>query len=297
MLNIICGILLIAICVYMLVSVFNLHSKIQKQNMEIEADKQLMELSRISDEHVNEEQLQQANKKAELAIKKGTGINNFDSEVRPMLDFVIHGTKRIIESDIAEEERHELSLSISREVKKLSNLVENVLLMARIDSKRIRYSIVSVCVGDLIKSLYEEYEAQDGSQYSSKEDGGCKFDVIEGRPNLHIHADVMYLKKAIREVINNALTFSRKGDIFIGWFYQLGTNEVEIFVEDNGIGISPESQSHVFDVFYKENNTTGLGVGLSVAKDLVEKMGGRIALESRPNVGTRISILFPAIQI
>ena len=64
-------------------------------------------------------------------------------------------------------------------------------------------------------------------------------------------------------------------------------------VEDNGIGISFESQPRVFDVFFKENNTSGLGVGLSVAKDLIEKMGGRIILVSRPDVGTRVSILFP----
>lgn len=286
-------VVLLLLCIYVLISIYRLYRSIVAQDTKIQLNKNLLKLGRISLEHVNEENLRQSDRKVELAIRKGRGIDNFEHEVRPMLEFVIDSTARIIDSDISESERHQLSLSITREVKKLSNLVENVLLMARIDSKRIRYSIEPLLVGNLVKDLYEEYDLQDGSQYSNKDVGGCKLGVIEGRPTLSIKADQMYLKKAIREVIKNAFTFSRKGDIFMGWFYRLGTNEVEIFVEDNGIGISFESQPRVFDVFFKENNTSGLGVGLSVAKDLIEKMGGRIILVSRPDVGTRVSILFP----
>lgn len=291
--DIIICLFVLGISAYMLYNVYALRRKIIYQKQLARANNRYLHLVSITNEHVNEEQLQLAKENAELAIRKGTGINNFDKDIRPMLDVVIKSTKRIIESGISDAERRELGLDISRKVKKLSDVVENVLLMARIDSKRIRFSMDKLRVADFVYSLYEEFSSQDGSQYSTKESGGCKLSVIEGRPTLCISVDMVYVAKALREVIKNAFTFSRHGDILLGWFYHLGTDEVEIFVEDNGIGISPESVPYVFDVFYKENNTTGLGIGLSLTKELVEKMGGRITLASRPGLGTRVSILFP----
>lgn len=292
-LDIISSIIVVAVCVCMCVRVFILRRKINEQKSISRAYKRYLHLAHISEEHVSDSQLQKAKANAELAIRKGNGINNFGKGIEPMLDFVINSTKRIIESGISDEERHELGLAISRRVKKLSDVVENVLLMARIDSKRIRYSNDRIKVADLIGDIYSEYSAQDGSRYSTKDSDGCKLGLIEGRSSLCITADHIYITKAIREVVKNAFTFSHSGDILIGWFYRLGTDEVEIFVEDNGIGIKQENLPHIFDVFYKENDTPGLGIGLSLTKDLVEGMGGRIELASRHEVGTRVSILFP----
>lgn len=283
----------VAICIYMLISIYRLTRKIRKQKMLLRANRRFLHLASITDDHVGDEHLQQAKDKAERALRKGTGINNFDKVIEPMLNFVIRSTKRIIDSGLSDEERHKLGLDISRNVKKLSDVVENVLLIARIDSKRIRFSKDRIEVADIVTSMYDEYNSQDGSLYSRKEMEGCKLNVMEGRPSLYIACDHLYLTKALREVIKNAFTFSRKGDIMLGWFYHLDTDEVEIFVEDNGLGIRQESLPHIFDVFYKENDTPGLGIGLSLTKDLVEGMGGKIELASRPEVGTRVSILFP----
>lgn len=287
------SLVLLALIIYLLVRILSLRKRILTTKADIQSYRQLIKLAKMSSDHVNDDNLRQANERAELAIRKGQGISNFDCEVRPMLEMVIRSTNRIIDSDITEQERHELSLAISHEVKKLSDLVENVLLMARIESKRIAFSIENLRVADVVMGLYEEYNAQDGSLFSVKDAGGCSLNVIEGRPTLSISADRLYMTKAVREVIKNAFTFSRKGNIIIGWLLRIGTNEVEIFVEDNGVGINPENQRHVFDFFFKDSNADGLGVGLSIAKELVEKMGGKITLVSRPNVGTCVSILFP----
>ena len=288
-------VVLLLLCIYVLISIYRLYRSIVAQDTKIQLNKNLLKLGKISLEHVNEENLRQSDRKVELAIRKGRGIDNFEHEVRPMLEFVIDSTARIIDSDISESERHQLSLSITREVKKLSNLVENVLLMARIDSHRIEYCIENIRVADLIRGVYEGFCIQDGSQASSGEDR-CRLSIVEGRPSLSISADILYMTRAIRELVKNAYSFSQKGDIFIGWSYHLGTNEVEIFVEDNGIGISLENQSSVFEVFCKEHETTGMGIGLSIAKELVENMGGKIVLVSHPGIGTRVSVLFQMVE-
>lgn len=292
---IMCSALVMIFCGYVLTRIIILRRRIKRQNEKIDAKSYLLQMAVVANEHVNEEQLKQAQINAEKAIAKGRGINNFDVVIRPLLDNVINGAKRIVEADNSKEERHELGLDITRDVKNLSDNVENVLLMARIDSKRIDYDNDKIEVSGLVGSIYEEFNGIDGSQFSHKDGDGCRLGIIEGRQSLCIAADQLYLTKALREVVKNAFTFSRHGDIFIGWFYRLGTSEVEIFVEDNGVGISPEKQEQVFDVFYKGEDSTGMGLGLSLAKELVEKMGGRIALVSHPGIGTRVTILFPSV--
>lgn len=293
--DIVIGIFVVAVSACIVARINDLRKKILAQNAQTASFCQLLRLARISSDNDQDENFAQANRNMELALRKGTGISNFGAEVRPMLEHVIQSTRQITDSKLSDEERHEVSLSISREVKKLSDLVENVLLMARIDSKRINYAMEAYNVGQLVRELYEEYNVQDGTRFSSKETGGCQLCVIDGRPSTCIQVDRLYLKKAIREVLKNAFTFSRRGDIFIGWHYLLGTDEVEIFVEDNGIGISADGQCHAFDVFYREGKSAGIGVGLFIARQLVEKMGGHVALASRQGVGTRVSFIFPCI--
>lgn len=296
--TIISFLILLAVAAASVIHLCLLRKKLNGLNATIKANKYFIRLGDVSAEHVSEKQLFLANRAAEEAIQKGIGINNFDQQVRPLLDFVTKNTEKMIDSNLSDTERHEIGLSVSRTVKTLTDMVENVLLMARIDSDRIHYNRDCLQVGEIIKDIYEEFCSQDGECFSTKEGEGCNLGVIEGRPSLCITADLLYLKRAIREVMKNAYIFSRRGDILIGWFYRLATDEVEIFIEDNGIGISEESQKRLFDVFFKENNTSmgGLGIGLPIAKELVEKMGGRIIVASRLDVGTRVSILFPMFE-
>lgn len=288
------GILLLSSGIAMVAHIFILTRKLRRTNARIRTSRYYIRIGEVAAEHVSKEHLAEADKSAELAIRKGMGLNNFGNDVRPMLDYVTMATGQIIDDKLSGEERYEISLSVSRVVKKLSDVVENVLMMARIDSDRIHCANKNLRVSDLIRDIYEEYNTQDGTQFSTKEGNGCKLGIIEGRHSLFISADQVYLKRALVEVIKNAFTFSRKGDILIGWFYRLGTDEVEIFVEDNGIGIAKENLNRVFDVFYKENPASnGLGIGLTIAKELIGKMGGRVIMVSRPGFGTRVSVLFP----
>lgn len=294
LIDIIICIVLVCASTYFIIRAYAMRGEITRQRRQIQIYNRLILLSRISSDHVSEEQLQKVTAEAQLALRKSKGIDRFDGEVRPMVEYVIQSSKKIVDSQTTDEERHSLSLSIKRQVKKLSNFVENVLLLARIDSKRITYSSETLRVGDLVHEIYEEHANVDAMSGAGDEPSSCKLGIIEGRPTLCISADRLYLKKAIGEVLTNAFSFSvNGGDIFMGWFYRLGTNEVEIFIEDNGIGIPEECQPHVFDVFYKAHQTKGFGIGLSITQELVNKMGGHIELVSRPNIGTRVSLLFP----
>lgn len=99
------------------------------------------------------------------------------------------------------------------------------------------------------------------------------------------------LMQAVRAVINNALAFTEPGGNIIVGAAQAGTY-VEITVRDDGVGIAPEHLPHVFDRFYKADKARamggGAGLGLTIAKRIIELHGGEITIESTPNAGTTV---------
>jgi signal transduction histidine kinase len=73
-----------------------------------------------------------------------------------------------------------------------------------------------------------------------------------------------------------------------------GERSVTVFVQDSGPGIDPSALPHIFDRFYKSSDSGGMGLGLSIARYLVEAHGGEIRAESETGKGTRISFTLPA---
>lgn len=99
------------------------------------------------------------------------------------------------------------------------------------------------------------------------------------------------LLQAVRAVVTNALDYTEPGGSIVFKAAQAG-NYVEIVVRDDGVGIAPEHLPHVFDRFYKADKARamggGAGLGLSIAKRVIELHGGQISLESQPGVGTTV---------
>lgn len=109
--------------------------------------------------------------------------------------------------------------------------------------------------------------------------------------------DEKRIRQVVLNLVSNALKFTpRKGKITLG-AKQVSRGEIMIWVEDSGVGIQPEDKEKVFDRFYKtpwawENNKSGAGLGLSVARSIVELHDGRIRLESTPDKGTKVVCYF-----
>lgn len=116
-----------------------------------------------------------------------------------------------------------------------------------------------------------------------------------------ISEDKMY--RAIANILKNAYTYTPSdgtGKITVRTSYQLDGDEVIIEIEDNGMGISNENLSKIFDKFFRVNyndgNNENLGLGLSIAKKIVDIHGGNIFVTSEVNKGTKFTIKLPAIK-
>ena len=94
-------------------------------------------------------------------------------------------------------------------------------------------------------------------------------------------------------ILKNAIKFTSAGFIEIGYEYSAEAQDVRLYVQDTGIGISPEDQEAIFERFKKlDDFVQGTGLGLSICQAIVKQLNGRILLKSEKNKGCRISLVF-----
>jgi signal transduction histidine kinase len=168
-----------------------------------------------------------------------------------------------------------------REVKRIAGLVEKLVRYARADAPRVEERNV----GEVLEmaSSFLSYES---------ELRGVRLDS-ETQGNLSLRADFQELLEAFTAVLLNALQACKSGGRVRAEAREEGTR-VHVAISDTGVGISEDSLPHVFDPFFttREPNE-GVGLGLTIARAIIEQHGGRISIESRPDAGTRVVIKLP----
>lgn len=185
------------------------------------------------------------------------------------------------EGGISEEERREYYLVIQQKAQHLMRIVEDLL-----DLSRARFGQFLPMHSDpleLLELIRETVRIHQGLH------PGRTFLLDLPKRECRILGDREKLSLVLDNLINNAVKFSPAGGAIrvVAAFREGG---VRVSVEDRGIGMSPEEQSRVFDTFYRVDSTTtargGLGLGMSVARSIIENHGGRIWVDSVRGKGT-----------
>jgi len=110
------------------------------------------------------------------------------------------------------------------------------------------------------------------------------------------HSDTNRIKVLLNNLVSNAIRYQNPeiADPFVKINVDTSDIEVNIIVKDNGIGISKELHTKIFEMFYRvTENSVGSGVGLSLVKETVEKLNGKIVVDSEPGIGTQFSLNIP----
>ena len=178
--------------------------------------------------------------------------------------------------------------ALKHESEHMSKLVEQLLFLARSDSGRNRMSMEKVNLCDVMREVYEESLMIDEThhyRYHSVDDS-C---IVTG--------DVTMLKQTMRILVDNASKYTSPGEDII---MRMGQDAEEVFfsVEDTGVGMEESDVIHVFERFYRSDEvrnrkTGGSGLGLSIAKWIVDKHKGHFDILSRKSLGTRITVYLP----
>ena len=128
-------------------------------------------------------------------------------------------------------------------------------------------------------------------------DAGHEYVFRETEP-VYVNGDEALLKQAVRILTDNAAKYSPEGSRITFRAYREEGSGVCVDVQDNGIGVSRADAERMFDRFYRadaarNSETGGSGLGLSIARWIVERHGGRFRVTSREEIGTRVTIVLP----
>lgn len=180
--------------------------------------------------------------------------------------------------------------SILEETQILSRLVEDLRTLALAESGALRLKRELTPLPELIRDTLSNFEAQ----AKEKE---IRLAISLGDVE-EANIDPQRVREVLTNLLSNALRYApRGGEIKVGLTESTSGSEknVLIFVQDNGPGIESADLPHVFDRFYKSSDSGGMGLGLSIAKYLVEAHGGKIWAESELGKGTKISFAIPEV--
>jgi two-component system phosphate regulon sensor histidine kinase PhoR len=175
----------------------------------------------------------------------------------------------------------------------LIRLVEDILLLSKADSRQFELRCASLALPDVIAQVLGDAEAA-----ARKAEVTLQSRLPRRLPPLW--ADAARLEQVLRNLVHNALKFTPPGGLITIYARRAG-EKAEISVADTGCGVPVEDQPRIFERFYQSENALlvrhgGFGLGLTVARVIVEQHGGRIWLHSKPEPGATFSFTIPLFQ-
>jgi signal transduction histidine kinase len=179
---------------------------------------------------------------------------------------------------------------IRKESERLTSLINNILDFSRIEAGKKEYSFRETDVADLVRSTLESYRfeiEQNGFEFEQKIDNNL--------PPLAVDREA--IARSLLNLVNNAVKYSA-GKKYLGVHLYRRDGNVNLEVEDHGIGIPAKEQHKIFEKFYRVgdplvHNTKGSGLGLSLVRHIVLAHGGQVAVESAPGRGSKFIIILP----
>lgn len=223
------------------------------------------------------------------AKEKDTFLQRMNREIRDPLDIITSACDTLTKDNPDEVQKAKLFADIQKNSEKLTKLINDILQFSRIESGRLQLSVETLKIDTFCHEFFEKARLMVPK--------GVTFELCPGRDDIYCEADPLRLNDICMQYFDNALRYAhREGDnILFGWKYMLGKKQVQIFVEDSGDGIEDKKVKDIFDVFWRDTSfSSGVGIGLTIAKELAEKLGGHISAKSEHHKGSRFSVWLPA---
>jgi signal transduction histidine kinase/DNA-binding response OmpR family regulator/ligand-binding sensor domain-containing protein len=233
-------------------------------------------------------------KEHELTEKKLAFFTNISHDLKIPLTLIDAPVNDLLQSENLNEEQVNKLMIVNRNSKRLYKLITDLLDFRKITQKQYVLRVKETAISAIITNVYQAFKEE------------CKKKTINFKcsvnDNLIGFVDAEKIEKILWNLLSNALKFTNKG----GGIYlsakelsDKGTKNLELVISDQGIGISEDNKSKIFDRFFKVENSEmknqeGTGLGLSIVKELVELHHGSIDVESALGSGTTFTIKIPS---
>jgi signal transduction histidine kinase len=180
---------------------------------------------------------------------------------------------------------------VQRQTSKLARLVDELLDVSRIESGRLELRVTDVDLPELAAEVMRRHQLM-----ATKHDLHLEYDPDQ---KLAVRADRDHLEQVLNNLLGNAMKYSPDGGTVEVAVARSGDQVVELTVRDHGIGIRPTELARVFGLFYRSpdrlaRDVGGMGLGLYITKEIVDRHNGRIWAESEPGKGTTFHVALPA---
>lgn len=224
----------------------------------------------------------------ELDRVKTEFFTNISHELRTPLTLILTPVENAIAKGTAGEDEHLLE-TIRRNAYRLLRLIDDLLDLSRIDAGRLRLNVAPIDLPKLAEHMVEAFRP-------AAESRGIALSLEAPERIEDLHGDEHRLEMVLTNLIGNALKFTPDGGRIEIVVESAGTI-ARMSVRDTGPGISAEDQKRIFDRFYRvdapERQQGGAGIGLSLARQLVELHGGALTVMSEPGQGSTFSAMLP----
>lgn len=257
----------------------------------------IVNMKDISDDIRYQEQLKKAyEKEINLNKLKTALLENMSHEIRTPFN-ALAGYSEIIDDCVAEKDYNtilDLVLAFKDVLNRVLNLFTNIVEVAQIESGELELDIVELNCNQVLRSVYNKM-----SEYAGKKK--LKFILDLQNVELNIKTDWTKFELIIVSLIDNALKYTEYGEVKI-YSALNNNNAAEIRISDTGSGMDTQQIKQLLEPFVQEEeayvrNFEGAGLGLTVAHKLTRILGGTFEVESAKNNGTKITLIFPSLDI
>ena len=243
---------------------------------------------------INNELIVAKNNAEESDRLKSAFLSNMSHEIRTPLNSIMGFSSFLLEPDISKKDIHEFVNIININSQKLLTIISDIMDISKVEASQFIVDSEPVNINKLTNELFVTYKKSvDQKKISLK----CVCD----RPTelIQIRTDGNRIKQVLSNLLNNAIKFTNEGEIEFG--YKLSAKFIDFYVNDSGIGIDPKNYALIFERFRqiegsKKQLNSGNGLGLSISKALVEKLGGTITVNSELGKGSSFAFTIPFVE-
>jgi PAS domain S-box-containing protein len=270
----------------------------KEAELELIEKTQIIEAQNEEFQQINEE-LNQTNEELLLAKERAEESNrlktaflqNMSHEIRTPMNSIIGFADMLKNPELSGEMQKEYIGIIQQGGQRMINIINDIIDISKIESGQIDISSNEINVNHLLKQLHAFFKAE-----AEEKNLVLKYTVEYSDELCEIETDETKLTQIISNLIKNSIKFTKKGNINFG--FHIKKNMIEFYVQDTGKGIPECQREIIFDRFVQGemSNTRdyeGAGLGLSISKAFVEKLGGKIWVESELDKGSTFYFTIP----